>query len=373
MKYIPFLKPSVVKKETYLKYLSQIDEARYYSNFGPLNSLFEKQVLEIYFGNQGAVTTANNATIALILAISIAKRPGAKYALMPSFTFAATPLAAIWCGLKPYFVDICEDNWCMDKELLEVAINKLGDDLAIVVPYATFGTCIDLTYYNNLQETGMPVVVDAAPAFGTTGDDGQLGKNFCGTIVFSLHATKPFGIGEGALIYSEQAELISRIRQSMNFGFAANRECKIQGLNGKLSEYTAAIALATLEEFSKKIETRQLISKIYFQHLTNEGLLDKGWVIQKVLGKVPFQFISALCSPGLTNADIVKYLYDHFIESRTYFSPACHQQRAFIDYPRTSMRLTERVSQRIVSLPLWEDMPVEDIARVVSTLRKMEG
>ncbi len=95
--------------------------------------------------------------------------------------------------------------------------------------------------------------------------------------------------------------------------------------------------------------------------------------MQKTSGKIPYQFISVLCPKEMSNLDIIRYLKDNSIQSRTYFSPPCHQQRNFIDYPRTSMKVTEMVSQRIVSLPLWEDMPVEDIARVVSTLRKMEG
>ena len=373
MKYIPFLKPSIVKKEAYLKYLAHIDEARYYSNFGPLNSIFEKRVLSEYFNDLGAITTVNNATTALILAISVTKRPDAKYALMPSFTFAATPLAAIWCGLEPYFIDIREDNWCMDEKQVDHALEILGDQVAVIIPYATFGTCLDLTYYDRIQHSKVPVIVDAAPAFGTSGDNGQLGIEFNGMIVFSLHATKPFGIGEGALVYSNRTKIIAQVRRASNFGFSDERECLFPGLNGKLSEYSAAIALATLDKFPQKIQKRNALHKIYFEQFKKNELFEKGWIIQKTSGNIPYQFISVLCPKEISNLDIVRYLEDNSIQSRFYFSPACHQQRAFIDYPRTSMRVTERVSQRIVSLPLWEDMPVEDIATIVSKLKKMEG
>lgn len=373
MKQIPFLRPSLVKKEAYLEYLSRIDESRYYSNFGPLNSLFEDRVLVDFFGNEGAVTTANNATTALMIAIHLMKRPNATYALMPSFTFAAAPLAAIWCGLKPYFVDIRQDNWCMDEELLEDVLGKLGDDVAVVIPYATFGTYLDLTYYNNLHNSRLPVVVDAAPAFGTTGEDGQLGQKFDGIIVFSLHATKPFGIGEGALLYSNRSEFVTLARQMMNFGFSNNRESMIQGLNGKLSEYAAAIALATIEEFPKKIEKRQNLYKFYFQEFKKAEMFNKGWEMHNTRGKIPYQFISVLHPTELSNVEIVRFLKDHSIESRTYFSPACHQQHIFLKYPRSSMAVTEAVSQRIISLPLWEEMEIDDIQRVVETLTKISG
>ena len=106
---------------------------------------------------------------------------------------------------------------------------------------------MDLTAYQSWHEHGVPVVVDAAASFGATAAGGHFGKNFPGAVVFSFHATKAFGIGEGGLVYSRDTDLISRIRQAANFGFSETRECVLTGLNGKLSEYAAAIALATLD------------------------------------------------------------------------------------------------------------------------------
>ena len=137
---IPFLKPKVVPKETFLHYLQQIEDSRIYSNYGPLNSLFENRVLSEYFKDTGAVSTVCNATTGLILALSQSKRPTGRYALMPSFTFPAMPLAAIWCGLDPYFLDIREDTWCVDEQVIDQAISDLGNQVAVVMPCATFGT-----------------------------------------------------------------------------------------------------------------------------------------------------------------------------------------------------------------------------------------
>lgn len=365
---IPFLRPCLVKKEAYLTYLSQIDESGLYSNYGPLNSLFESRVLAEYFDNQGALTTVNNATTGLMLAISLSRRPKGRYALMPSFTFAATPLAAIWCGLDPYFIDIRQDDWCMDEQLLDETLKELGDEVAIVVPYATFGTCLDLSCYRTLHDSGVPVVVDAAVSFGTMGDHGQFGKGFPGTVVFSFHATKPFGIGEGGLVYSGQPEFLAMIRQASNFGFSSNREAMLQGLNGKLSEYAAAIALATLDEFPRKIQARQTVHRWYALQFEEAGLFDRGWMMHKTRGQIAFQFVSALCPERQSNADLVKHLMQNLIESRTYFCPACHQQAQFLSFPRSPLPVTEKVSKRILSLPLWVEMRAEDVSKVVGTL-----
>ncbi|MFH0958794.1 MAG: DegT/DnrJ/EryC1/StrS family aminotransferase [Pseudomonadota bacterium] len=367
MMHIPFLRPRLPEKEAYLGYLSQIDESRWYSNFGPLNSLLEKRLLAEYFDNLGAVTTVNNATTGLMLAISLVKRKG-RYALMPSFTFPATPLAAMWCGLNPYFIDIRKDDWCMDEHLIDKALKKLRGEVAAVIPYATFGTCLDLTYYEALHDSGVPVVVDAAPCFGTTGDDGQFGKGFPGAVVFSFHATKPFGIGEGGLIYSGKPESIAMMRQGSNFGFSSERVTELQGLNAKLSEYAAAVALATLDEFPRKIQKRQAIYQCYLKQFKEIGLFDSEWSIHDSSGRIPFQFVAALCPENQINSTFVKHLTANRIESRTYFCPACHQQTLFLGFPHPPLPITEKVSQRVLSLPLWEDMTAGDVSKVVSAL-----
>ncbi|WP_394224072.1 DegT/DnrJ/EryC1/StrS family aminotransferase [Priestia aryabhattai] len=367
---IPFLRPNLVRQEKFTSYLSQIEKSRLYSNYGPLNTLFEDRIVKEYYKGNGGAVTVNNATSGLILSINHSKRPSGKYALMPSFTFAATPLAAMWCGLEPYFVDVNKDDWCMNEELVKDLLEKLGDKVAIVVPYATFGTDINLDFYKRIHASGVPVVFDAAPSFGTSGVNGFFGNDFEGLVVFSFHATKSFGIGEGGLVYSSDINKIDRIRQAANFGFSTNRETISQGLNSKLSEYSAAIALATLDAFPEKSKTRQEIYKWYLEEFKRYPYLDKCWSFQKISGGIPSQFFPVLCPKDESNVKFVKLLARNRIEARTYFSPVCHQQRFFSSFQRTLMSNTDDLSRRILSLPLWEEMEKKDVVEVVKNLSK---
>lgn len=249
---IPFLKPNLVKLEKYEKHLRSIEQSRLYSNFGPLNSLFEDRIKAEYFHGIGATSTVNNATSGLMIAMATMKRPGGRYAVMPSFTFSATPLAAIWAGLDPYFVDVNTDDFSMSEESLLQALERLGEEVAVVVPYATFGFPIDLSPYARLFREGMPVVVDAAASFGASRYETAFGTGFPGAVVFSFHATKAFGIGEGGLVYSADPKLVDLLRSSANFGFGPDKVSKIHGLNAKLPEISAAIGLATLDAFPEK-------------------------------------------------------------------------------------------------------------------------
>ncbi|MEK3658338.1 aminotransferase class I/II-fold pyridoxal phosphate-dependent enzyme [Paenibacillus sp. FSL F4-0236] len=367
---IPFLRPNLVKKEQFLTYYEKIEATRIYSNYGPLNNLFEERVITEMFGGNGSAVTVHNATIGLMVAISQSKRSKGKYAIMPSFTFAATPLAAQWCGLEPYFLDIEPDNLQMNREQLEHTVKQLGDEVAVVIPYATFGTAIDLSLYNSLMQQGVPVVIDAASSFGTKTleEATHFGKGFGGAVVFSFHATKSFGIGEGGLVYSMDQDLIKRIRQAGNFGFSSNRESVIQGLNSKMSEYTAAIALATLDQFPAIQENRKAIYKMYLQELDKEGLFEQGWSMHKSQGSVVHQFISILSPESHSNSEVVETLASNSIEARTYFSPACHQHKQFQGYPRASMKVTEHTAKHIVSLPLWEELEEVTIRRITKFL-----
>lgn len=368
MSYLPFLRPRLVETDEIVPYLQRIDATRLYSNFGPLALEFEQRVLSEYFASVGAVSTVHNATVGLMLAIDTVRRTSGRYAVMPSFTFAATPQAALWCGLEPYFVDVRPGDFCVEERAVERAVEDLGDDLAVVVPYAAFGTACDLEFYAQLQRRGVPVVVDGAASFGSTSTGRQFGAGFPGSVVFSFHATKSFGVGEGGLVYSGDPGLIARIRQGSNFGFSQARASEFRGLNGKLSEYTAAVALATLDRYPAKVATRQRVHDAYVASLASHGLLEAGWGLQQIQGMVAHQFMPVLCPPNLDNQSAVQQLERAGIQTRTYFSPACHEQPAFASCRRASLEVTEALSRRILNLPLWEDMELDHVERVVQSI-----
>lgn len=365
---IPFLKPNVVPQEFYQHYLQEIDRTNIYSNYGPINGEFERRLKEDWFHNEGALTTVSNATLGLMLAISQTKRANAKYAIMPSFTFSATPLAAQWCGLIPYFVDINEDDWFMNETKLKEALSHLGEDAAVVVPYATFGNNLDVDFYCELIDQGIPVVIDAAPCFGATKEGRHFGQGFEGAVVFSFHATKTFGIGEGGVVYSNNDGLIRNIRTASNFGYYGARESTTLGLNAKLPEILASVGLASLGGYGGILETKQRLYNIYLEELQSCGLVSKGWSAQRLSGEVPHQFFSLLCPTGMENKRVIDHLGANGIQAVTYFSPACHQQAQFLQCPRGDLNNTEKVAKRILSLPLWSQLEKSQIVEIVNTL-----
>ena len=302
-----------------------------------------------------------------MIAISEIKRPG-RYAVMPSFTFAATPLAAQWCGLEPYFVDVDPEEWVVDSGKLRQALDHLGKDVAVVVPYATCGTHMDLRPYEDLQRSGVPVVVDAAPCFGTSLDGSQFGRGFSGAVVFSFHATKAFPVGEGGLVYSADQNLIRRLKLASNYWFDGGRESHGLGLNAKLSEIGAAVALATLEHFPAAVARRKEIYRTYVRLLRASGVLDEGWSLQGVRGEAAYQWLP-LMAPDIPARDrLMRIAAERNIELRRYFVPPCHVHPQFQEAPRGDLTVTDRLGDRAVSLPLWDELTDEMVYRVVGTV-----
>jgi dTDP-4-amino-4,6-dideoxygalactose transaminase len=366
---IPFLYPSLPSVAEYSGYLATMDDSHWYSNFGPLNQEFEARLLSEFFDSEGALTTVVNCTLGLMLALSAIKRPQGKYVVMPSFTFAATPLSAVWAGLTPYFVDVNESDWVANQRAIKDAVEELGDELAAVIVYNTFGTAIDLEPFAELHRSGVPVIIDAAPSFGARTVGGQpFGKGFPGLLAFSLHATKPFGIGEGGLLYSGNAELIEQVRRLSNFGFDQPGVTSAHGVTAKLPEISAAVGLAVCDGYAGKMERLIETFQLYVDELKGAGLFDLGVQLQEAAGHVPHQSLPILIPPELDIEAVEAGMMASGVGVRRYFMPSCHQQAEMRGFPRGDLGVTDRVSGRVMSLPLWDGLSPEKVSYVVRAL-----
>lgn len=377
---IPLGRPRPPKLSEAAAALRALEASDVFSNFGPVNTRFEGSITRDLFGGTGECMTVCNATTGLIIAIreAIARRPDPerRYALMPSFTFAAAAQAALWNQLTPLFCDINGTNWSADPGSELELLEKFHDQIAVIVPYATFGYDIDLAWYENLQRAyGIPVVVDAAASLGTISGAGKgFGTGFSGAVVYSMHATKSFATGEGGIIYSGDTQRIRTLRAISNFGFGEPRNATMMGLNGKMSEVAALLACLRLESFEGVMQRRSELVALY------RSLLP-GLAFQPVKAqRQAHQFTSALLPRHLapSRAQIQAELRRSGIETANYFSPHVAEQDYFKGKPRlASLPVTNDVASRIVTLPLFDTMTDAEVRRVCSelgaTLSLMQG
>jgi dTDP-4-amino-4,6-dideoxygalactose transaminase len=369
---IPLVRPAPPQLSLAVAELQSLEQSGIFSNFGPVNTLFEQEMLDRFFGGKGACTTVCNATIGLMLAIkdAVGEQPSGKFALMPGFTFAAAAHAALWCGLTPLLCDVHPANWAADPAAEAEMLAQYAGKIAVVMPYATFGYPIDLEHYKRLaDQLGVPVVVDAAASLGTCDEHGRgFGSGFAGSVVYSMHATKSFAVGEAGLIYSADTDRIARIRTMSSFGFGEPRTATMVGLNGKVSEVTALLGRLRLLDYDSIMEHRAALSNRY-----REALPEFQFQL-RAPGTQAHQFVPALLPSGLggRRAAIRAALADQGIATGAYFSPHLMEQPYF---QKTCVAgplpVCDDVSARMISLPLFDTMTHHEVDQVVSSLQAL--
>ena len=368
---IPLCKPSPAKLSESAAYLREIEERAILSNFGPLSVSFEQNLVAKMFGGEGECLTVCNATIGLMISIrqAIESRPKSRrrYALMPSFTFPAAAQAAQWNRLIPLYCDINPWDWSADEASERRLLDKYRDDIAVVIPYATFGYDIDLERYERIQrEYGIPVIVDAAASLGTVSEDGRgFGTGFSGAVVYSMHVTKAFSTAEGGLIYSADPELIGTLRSMSNFGFGEQHNVTLMGLNGKMSELVALLANLRLEDIDGVTDRRSSIIELY-----RKGLPTFSFQPCKSHPQA-HQFTSTLLPREMApyRGMIREEMLRRGVASATYFSPHVAELGYFRDEAAlASLPVTNDIASRVLTLPLYDTMTDDEVSEVISAV-----
>jgi dTDP-4-amino-4,6-dideoxygalactose transaminase len=351
-------RPRLPAAEAILPYLQRIDEARWYSNFGPLLTELEQRLSDRFARPTQTITVAN-ATQALSLALQAMDLAPGGYVALPSWTFVATAHAVVQAGLTPWFLDVDPATWMLDPAQVEALALKLNGAIVAVIPVCAFGAMPDLDAWVGFRErTGVPVLVDAAACFDTL-SDARLPS------VVSLHATKVLGLGEGGFLATEDADLAARVRKLSTFGFEGSRESLIPATNAKLSEYAAAVGLAALDGWPgdrlRWMRTAQhlRIALIGLPEVTFQPGWGSDWV-------------TSVCTVGVPRgaADrVAERLRHHGVDTRQWWGGGCHASRAFAACRREALPVTEALAVSTLGLPFSIDMDAHEIGRVAAALQ----
>ena len=368
---VPFLRPNPAKLSRQTAGLLEIERSGTFSNYGPVNSRLEERFSRAMFGDEHCCVTVGNATLGLMLAIkrAVGWKPRGRYALMPSFTFAAGAQAALWCGLTPLFSDIDPQTWLPSVEAEDELLAQYGDEIAVMVPNATFGNCLDLARYHSISvQRGIPLVVDAAAALGSLDAAGApFGIGCRHPLVFSMHATKAFATAEGGLVYCADRQVIADIRAMGNFGFGEPRTATMPGLNSKMSELCALLGLAKLSDYETAARHRQKIFDQYRACLAE-------FTFQKLIGqRTAHQFVSVLVPESHSGRvdEVIDALRTRSVGAGRYFVPHLAEQPFFQQTcVAGALPVTEKVARRIIALPVADMMTASEVDYVCQAFRE---
>ena len=368
---IRFQRPSLPPPAAIERYLAAAREERWFSNFGPCCRLLRERLRDAT--GCDAVPVAN-ATLGLIVAVAALARRGprgAREALVPSFAFAASAQSAVWNGLEPVFVDVADDHWHLAPAELERALDERSGRVAIVIALSSFGTPpppeVRTRWEAACRNAGVPLLVDSAAGFGARAADGvPVGAQGDAEVV-SFHAVKPLAIGEGGAVFSRDSELAAEIERLAQFGFDEKRIVTTRrGINAKLSEPAAAVALAALDDFERHLAARSEAATRIVDHLP------RGFEPQRGHEHGTWQFVPVTAKTPQLRAAVLSFA-EGTVEVRTYYEPL-HGMPAFANTQRVGeLGMTDDLARRMLSLPMADDLNGDEIDAIVATLDEASG
>lgn len=362
---LPVARPTLPRTETLVPYLRQIDESRIYSNHGPLVAQLEARTAARLGLGQNDVISCSTGTMALVAAIRAARSlsgPRGRLCLLPAYTFVATAGAALSCGYDCHLVDIDPASWAMEPAALR-RHPRLAE-VGLVLPVAPYGRGIDLQGWQDFQdETGIAVVIDAAACLDRLMASGMdLPRSI--PLAVSLHATKSFGCGEGGLVLSRDTLLLQEAYKVLNNGFYLSREAQVVGLNGKMSEYAAAVALAELDGFAQKGAQWERVAAAYVRAGTAAaGTL---WTAPGI--SACYALFEA--RDAAQAAAVAVRLRDAGIDFRNWYGAGLSAHPAYAGLSQDPLPISADVAARLIGLPCFTDLAEADIDRVVAVLAR---
>jgi dTDP-4-amino-4,6-dideoxygalactose transaminase len=364
MNTIPLLVPELPRAEALLPYLVRIDANRQYTNFGPLNQDFEDRIRSALSKPDlpVKVLTVANCTLGLELALQALGVGTGDRVLIPALTFVATATAVIRAGATPVFADVDPRSWSLTPDIARRAATEYS--LKAVIPVSTYGCPLDSKEWDDfVAETGIPVVVDAAGAWGNQ----AVGHAF--DVVYSFHATKSFGIGEGGAIASTNEGRLARIKQLSNFGIDTGRSVLTQiGTNAKLSEYHCAVGLAMFDRWDSLRKERIAHMTGYLMQLEARC---PGLLFQDKPRDGIYPLLTVRLPDGVSAAGLQRRLSKEGIECRRWYCPPLYQHDALTGFPRMqSTATTEALGDSLLGVPYFLSMSRSQIERVADSLHR---
>lgn len=356
----PYLPPL----DEFVPYLEKIWSNRVLTNGGPFHQQLEEELCR-YLGVEH-ISLFANGTIALVTALQALGIRGE--VITTPYSFVATSHSLLWNGIRPVFVDVDPATLNLDPARIEAAITP---ETTAIVPVHCYGHPCDVEAIREVAEKhNLHVIYDAAHAFGVEDGGGSILRH--GDLsVLSFHATKVFNTFEGGAIVCHDAATKEHIDHLKNFGFVDEVTVVESGINGKMSEFNAALGLLQLRRIGEAMQKRKLIDERYRAALAGvEGidcLPDAG---EKVSN---YSYFPILVRPGyaLSREQLYRKLRDNGIYARRYFYPLISDFAMYRELPSaapSNLPVAKKAADEVLCLPIYPDLGDEQVDRILALI-----
>lgn len=353
---IPVTQPFLPPKEELYALLDEVYNRNWLTNNGPLVNLLEDEIPK-FLNYKGHFSYVNNGTIALQIAIKALELQGE--IITTPFSYVATTSSIVWEGCTPVFVDIDKASCNLDPNLIEAAITPKTS--AIMATHVYGNPCDVEAIAKIAKKHNLKIIYDAAHCFGTT-YKGKSIFEYGDISITSFHATKLFHTVEGGGIFTNDKELAHKISYMRNFGHNGQEAFWGVGINGKNSEFHAAMGIANLKYVSDILERR----KKQWLHY-REGLSSHLNVLELIdEAGFNFAYFPVFFNSEKELLEKKKLLEDNQIFCRRYFYPSLNS----LNYTsqKGSFEISESCSKVVLTLPLYDKLSKENQLLIIKKL-----
>jgi dTDP-4-amino-4,6-dideoxygalactose transaminase len=356
----PYLPPL----EEFIPYLEKIWDSKILTNCGPFHEQLEEALCE-YLGVEHIALFANG-TLALVTALQALRITGE--VITPPYSFVATSHSLLWNGIKPVFVDVDPNTLNLDPTQIEAAITP---QTTAIMPVHCYGHPCDVDAIQRIADNyNIKVIYDAAHAFGVQDAQGSVLRH--GDLsVLSFHATKVFNTFEGGALVCPNAKTKQRVDHLKNFGFVDEVTVVAPGINGKMSEFNAALGLLQLKYIENALARRKEIDAAYRKRLSGvkgiRCLNDSGEI------KASYAYFPIMVEADypISRDDLYQKLKDNQIHPRRYFSPLISNFPMYRGLPsakKENLPVATIAAQQILCLPIYPDLDATTVDRIASLI-----
>lgn len=356
--------PRLPPLEEFIPYLEKIWDSKVLTNKGPFHQQLEKALCD-YLGVEYLALFANG-TIALVTALQALRITGE--VITTPYSFVATAHSLLWNGIKPVFADIDPHTLNLDPAKIEAAITP---HTTAILPVHCYGNPCDVDAIQTIADNyNIKVIYDAAHAFGV--------QCHCGSVlthgdlsVLSFHATKVFNTFEGGAIVCPDSKTKQHIDNLKNFGFVNETTVVASGINGKMSEFNAALGLLQLKHLDQALAQRREIDHTYRELLKDiPGIQCVDQAGQCVANYAYFPILVEADYP-LSRDALYQKLRDNNIYGRRYFYPLISEfpmYRGLQSAQRGNLPVASEIAEKVICLPIFPELEKEDQNRVATII-----
>lgn len=359
-------RPNIGDRERLLARINDLIDRKWLTNNGPYVQEFEQRVADL-LGVKHCIAMCNG-TVALEIATRALGLTGE--VIVPSFTFVATAHALQWQEITPVFCDIHPDTFTLDPSRVEAMITPRTTG---IIGVHLWGRPCDVEALTEIaRRRRLRILFDAAHAFACS-RNGRMVGGFGDAEILSFHATKFLNSFEGGAVLTGDDALADKIRLMKNFGFSGYDNVVYIGINGKMSEVSAAMGLTGLESIDRFIAVNRENIARYREELS--GVSGLRLIPYDEREKCNYQYVVLEVDEGACGVDrdlLVDVLHAENVMARKYFHPGVHRMEPYRScFPHAGLVLpvTERLSRRVLSLPTGTSVGKDDIRSICAVIR----